>query len=139
MPIRELCDVDCWLFLWAVGPRLHDAIWLMGKWGFAYSGIGLSWVKLNPSGTGYAVGMGHTTRHNVELCLLGKRGKPARLSKAVRELIVSPRREHSRKPDEQYHRIEKFCTGPRLELFARTQRRGWISWGREREKFLIAA
>ena len=58
-------------------------------------------------------------------------GKPKRLSAAVRQLIVAPRREHSRKPDEQYERIEALCPGPRLELFARHRRPGWTAWGNQ--------
>lgn len=65
-----------------------------------------------------------------------KRGKPKRLSKGVRSLIRAPRREHSRKPDEQYERIEALCNGPRLELFARQQREGWTAWGNETGKFI---
>jgi N6-adenosine-specific RNA methylase IME4 len=81
------------------------------------------------------MGNGFTTRKNAELCLLGRRGKPRRNSKGVRELIVSPRRKHSQKPDEQYARIEHFCSGPYLELFARQRRPGWTAWGDELDKF----
>ena len=71
------------------------------------------------------------TRKNVEISWLGRRGKPKRLSTSLRELIIAPRREHSRKPDEQYQRIEQFCAGPYVELFARTRRAGWHQWGDE--------
>jgi N6-adenosine-specific RNA methylase IME4 len=80
-------------------------------------------------------GLGHTTRKSTETCFLGRRGRPKRLSRAVREVIIAPVREHSRKPDEQYSRIEAFCEGPRLELFARQRVPGWVPWGNEIDKF----
>ncbi len=138
-PVRDVADVDCWLFLWCVTSMIPQAYFVMKEWGFSNSGIAFSWVKQNPSGNGYFMGLGHTTRKNIELMLLGRRGKPPRLHADVRELIVSPRREHSRKPDEQYARIERFCGGPRLELFARQRRPGWASWGLETEHFAQAA
>lgn len=81
------------------------------------------------------MGGGYGTRKNAEICWLGRRGNPKRRSRDVRELIVAPRREHSRKPDEQYGRIERLCAGPYLELFARQQRPGWIALGDEVNKF----
>ena len=117
------------------GPASPARIQLIERWGFRYSGLGFAWAKQNPSGVGLHMGNGHTTRKNAELCLLGRRGKPRRNSKAVRELIVSPRRKHSQKPDEQYERIERLVDGPYLELFARQRRSGWISWGDEVDKF----
>ena len=67
------------------------------------------------------------------MCLLATRGKPNRRRADVKKLIVSPRREHSRKPDEAYSRIEALCDGPYLEMFARSTRKGWDSWGLEAE------
>jgi N6-adenosine-specific RNA methylase IME4 len=66
---------------------------------------------------------------------LARRGSPKRRSAKVRELIVSPRREHSRKPDEIHERIERYCAGPYVELFARSSRKGWKTWGAEATKF----
>jgi N6-adenosine-specific RNA methylase IME4 len=81
------------------------------------------------------MGTGFSTRKNAEVCWLGHRGRPQRKSKAVRELIVAPRREHSRKPDEIYSRIEALCDGPYLELFARQRWPGWTCFGDESGKF----
>jgi N6-adenosine-specific RNA methylase IME4 len=67
--------------------------------------------------------------------VLGRRGHPERLDKGVFEIIVAPRREHSRKPDEVYRRIEKYCAGQRLDLFPRQRRDGWIPYGDEADKF----
>jgi N6-adenosine-specific RNA methylase IME4 len=79
----------------------------------------------------FHMGIGFTTRKNVELCLLGRNGNPRIHAHDVRELIVAPVREHCRKPDEQYERIERLCAGPCLELFARNRRPGWVSCGDE--------
>ena len=100
-----------------------------------FSGAAFTWVKQNKKSTGWFMGCGYGTRHNIEICWLGRRGKPKRLSKGVRELIVAPRREHSRKPDEQYERIEGLCPGPYVELFARQRWPGWYAWGNELERF----
>jgi len=99
--------------------------------GFKYSGKAFTWAKQNPSGRGWHFGLGFTTRKNTESCWFGRRGKPKILAHDVSELIVVPRREHSRKPDEQYERVERLCAGSYLELFARQPRPGWTSWGDE--------
>ena len=83
----------------------------------------------------FAIGLGLTTRHNPEICLLARRGRARRIAKDVRELIIAPAREHSRKPDEAYRRIERYAAGPYLELFARQRRPGWTVWGNETGKF----
>ena len=79
--------------------------------------------------------MGYWTRSNPEMCLLATRGKPKRLNKSTRQLVVSERREHSRKPDEMYGYIENMLEGPYLEMFARTTRQGWDNFGNEVSKF----
>jgi N6-adenosine-specific RNA methylase IME4 len=134
-PVADMAAADAWLFLWTTTPLLPVAIEVMSAWGFGYSGTAFAWAKLNPSANGFHVGMGFTTRKNVELCLLGRRGHPRILAHDVRELIVSPRREHSRKPAEQYERIERLCAGPYLELFARQRRPGWNSLGDDLDHF----
>jgi N6-adenosine-specific RNA methylase IME4 len=106
-------------------------------WGFAYKTGGFEWVKTNADGSLF-MGMGYHTRSNSEPCLLATRGRGLdRLARDVRQAILAPRREHSRKPDEQYARIERLY-GPgirRLEVFARTAWPGWTAWGREVGRF----
>jgi N6-adenosine-specific RNA methylase IME4 len=80
-------------------------------------------------------GLGYWTRANSEPCLLATRGNPKRINADVRQAIIEPRREHSRKPDCIHERIERLVTGPYLELFARARRRGWHAWGNELDKF----
>ena len=69
------------------------------------------------------------------MCLLATKVKPKRLLKSVKQLVISPRREHSRKPDEMYTYIEQLLDGPYIELFARKTKEGWDSWGNEITKF----
>src|ERR1700721_414117 len=138
-------------FLWSTGPHLPQAIETIKAWGFKYSGVAFTWVKLKkshdaaqlrvlPTADGdFHVGLGLTTRKNAEFCLLARWGNARRNSKKVRELILAPRREHSRKPEEAATRIEQYCAGPYLELFARTERPGWTCRGNEVGKFSAAA
>ena len=81
------------------------------------------------------MGFGYWTRKQVEPCWLFTKGRPKRLSKGVRQVILEPRREHSRKPDSQYERIEALVDGPYLELFSRKSREGWASWGNDAGRF----
>ena len=85
------------------------------------------------------MGLGYWTRANSEVCLLATRGNPKRLDKGIRQGILEPIREHSRKPDCVHKRIERLVAGPYLELFARQSRPGWSSWGNEATKFDGAA
>lgn len=147
LPVADYAAKDAHLFMWTTGPHLPLAFEVMQAWGFRYSGTGFVWVKLKKSFVrdqlirSYKIedmlhfGLGKTTRKNAEFCLLARRGKPTRLAKNVREMIISPLREHSRKPDEVHRRIERYCDGPRLELFGRQQRPGWTVRGNEAHKF----
>ena len=129
LPVGDMAARDCALFLWAVDCMLPEAIEVGRAWGFAYKTTGFTWAKTNRTKPGYSVGLGYWTRGNPESCLYFTRGKPKRLSAAVRQLIVAPRREHSRKPEEARERVEALVPGPYLELFCREPRAGWSSWG----------
>jgi N6-adenosine-specific RNA methylase IME4 len=143
LPVRELAADDAVLLLWATDPLLQRAFEVIEAWGFAYKTVGFYWVKLNRArATGptfteadFFTGLGFWTRANPEPCLLATRGRPRRRAGDVRRLLVAPRREHSRKPDESYARIEALAEGPYLELFARSSRPGWDGWGLERGLF----
>ena len=87
----------------------------------------------------FPMGTGYWFRSNPEISLLFTRGKPKRLHADICKLLIAPRREHSRKPDEQYDRIERLVGGPYLELFARPTRPGWGAWGNETDRFSEAA
>ena len=142
LPITELAADDCVLFIWVTWPTLLQAISLIESWGFTYKTCAFSWMKAHAgqielfqdSLEGH-MGMGYWTRANSEVCLLATRGKPKRLNADVRQSIISPRREHSRKPDGIHGRIERLVAGPYLELFARQKRSGWDVWGNQTDKF----
>lgn len=144
LPVGDYAADDAVLFLWIPGPFLAVGAHLpiMKAWGFKPSGMGFVWIKLNPRAASLfmlksdlAMGGGFTTRKGAEFCLLGKRGRSVRKDAGVHEVIIEPRREHSRKPNEAYKRIERYCDGPRVELFSRQDRPGWDTWGFEKGKF----
>lgn len=140
LPVSDLAAEDCVLFMWVVWPTLPDALTVINAWGFTYKTCGFAWLKSDPyrlfaMEEDVYMGLGYWTRANSEVCLLATRGKPKRKSAGVRQGIISPRREHSRKPDEIHQRIERLVAGPYLELFARAPRRGWTPWGNDKDKF----
>lgn len=123
---------NCVLFLWTTYPMLKEAIKVIEAWGFTYKSIAFQWVKQNRSGNGFFFGLGRWTRGNTEPCLIAVKGKPKRISAGVSQLVFSPLRKHSQKPDEVRDRIvELMGDVPRIELFARNTAAGWDSWGNE--------
>lgn len=134
LPVSDLADPDgCACVMWATAPLLPAAIATLEAWGFAYSSAG-AWAKMSARG-GMAFGTGYRYRTAAEFFLLGTRGKPRQTSRSIRNLIIAPTREHSRKPDQMYVDLEAQWPGPRVELFARTRRPGWDSWGTEVDRF----
>ena len=145
LPVQELAADDCVLFLWIVWPMLEHGMKTIAAWGFKYKTCAFSWIKANgrqinlfEDSISVDMTTGYWTRANSEVCLLATRGSPKRLNDDVRQAIIEPRRQHSRKPQCVYERIERLVDGPYLELFARQKRLGWISWGNETEKFQVA-
>jgi len=140
LPVADLASDDCVLFLWVCWPMLFDAIEAVTTWGFTYKTCAFSWMKADPyrlfadDATPFA-GLGYWTRANTEPCLLATRGKPKRLNADVRQGIIAPRRQHSRKPDGIHERIERLVAGPYVELFSRETRPGWDHWGNDVGKF----
>lgn len=147
LPVADSAAKDCVLLMWAVDPMIPEAIALGRQWGFTYKTVGFYWAKTRKATstrgtsddeqTRFPMGTGYWTRANPESCLLFTRGRPKRVATDVRKLIVAPRREHSRKPDEQYERIERLVAGPYLEMFARQAWPGWSAWGNQVEKFEV--
>ena len=136
IPVAGWAARDSILLLWVTDPLLPRGLELIEAWGFTYKTVGFYWAKLNKAASpgacsedDFFTGMGFWTRANAEQCLLATRGSPKRIAKDVRRLVVAPRREHSRKPDAVYDRIERLADGPYLEMFARNSRPGWDTWG----------
>jgi N6-adenosine-specific RNA methylase IME4 len=135
IPVARWAAPDCVLFLWSCDPLLPEALDLIKAWGFEFKTIGYYWIKQNRKSPGLFTGLGYWTRACGELCLLATRGHPKRQAKDVRRVLLAPRREHSRKPDEIIDRIERLVEGPYLEMFARERRPGWDVFGNETDKF----
>lgn len=132
LPVGNLADKDCVLFLWVTFPCLREGLEVMKEWGFEYKTCGFVWVKKNKKSDSWFWGLGYWTRANAEICLIGTKGKPDRKSRSVHQVVDSRIREHSRKPDEVRDRIVQLCGDvPRIELFARQSVEGWDCWGNE--------
>jgi len=129
--VGGVADKDCVLFMWAVSPLLPEALEVMKSWGFKYITVAFVWSKHTKNKIKVS-NMGRWTMGNVEVCLLGKKGKPQRICKNVKQLVEAERTEHSKKPSEVRDRIvELMGDVPRIELFARQKVEGWDSWGNE--------
>jgi N6-adenosine-specific RNA methylase IME4 len=136
LSVNDISSKDSVLFMWTISTMLPVALDVMKSWGFKYKTIAFGWVKKNKVADSLFTGMGFYTRSNLEICLLGIKGKPLpRVSRSVHQIIMSPRREHSQKPEEARERIvELFGDRPRIELFARGELpEGWDGWGAEYE------
>jgi len=132
LPISEIAADNCALFIWAIWPRIFDAQAVIKSWGFEYRTLGFEWVKLNKSGLGFYFGMGYYTRANPEPCLLAIKGRMPVATRSERNLLISPVREHSQKPDEAYGKVERLYPGKKyVELFARRRRDGWDAFGNQ--------
>lgn len=152
LPVAGLAAKSCHLFMWCTGPTLvaGQPQQVCRAWGFEPSSMAFVWIKCKKGQeqgslwftldeSAFVKGMGHTTRQNAEFVLLGRRGAPKRLDKSIHQIVVAPRREHSRKPDVVHERIETYATGPYLELFARAPRSGWDIWGNQTDRFVEVA
>lgn len=142
LPVQDIADENCVLFLWITSPMLKQAFETIEQWGFEYKTIAFNWFKKNKIADSWFWGLGYWTRQNTELCLLATRGKPTRVNKGIHQVIdwngfdtepiVTKIRQHSQKPDEVRNRIVELCGNiPRIELFAREKFNGWDVWGNE--------
>jgi N6-adenosine-specific RNA methylase IME4 len=133
LPVEAFAGSTAHLYLWTPNALLPDALKVMEAWGFQYKG-NIVWQKVRKDGGPDGRGVGFYFRNVTELILFGVRGKNARTLAPGRSqvnMIKSRKREHSRKPDEQYQIIEACSPGPYLELFARGERRNWTVWGHQ--------
>lgn len=134
LPVEELADRDCALFLWVTFPMLPESLRLIKAWGFTFKTVAFVWLKQNRKSLTWFYGLGRWTRGNAEICLLAVRGKPKRQSAKVHQFIIAPIERHSKKPDVTRDKIvELLGDVPRVELFARQSPPGWDVWGNEVE------
>ena len=132
LPVKELADKDCALFMWVTLPFLRDCFKVIDSWGFKYKTVAFVWIKQNRVNDGIFWGLGMWTRSNAEICILATKGHPKRAAANIHQVIISHVQEHSRKPNEARLRIEALMGDvPRIELFARESPPGWDVWGNE--------
>ena len=133
LPVGALVAPTAHLYLWCPNAMLPEGLSVMKAWGFNYKS-NLVWHKVRKDGGSDGRGVGFYFRNVTELILFGVRGKSARTLAPGRSqvnLLATRKREHSRKPDEQYEIIEACSPGPYLELFARGKRPKWAVWGNQ--------
>jgi len=137
LPVARICADTAHLYLWVPNALLPEGLRVMEAWGFQYK-CNLVWHKIRKDGGPDGRGVGFYFRNTTEIILFGVRGKNARTLAPGRSqvnIIKSMKREHSRKPDEQYPLIEACSPGPYIELFARGPREGWTVWGNQADDY----
>ena len=134
LPVNNIADENCILFLWVTMPLLQEGLETIRQWGFTYKTCAFNWIKKNKIADSYFWGLGYWTRSNSELCLLATKGNPKRISKSVHQICDAKIMKHSKKPNEIRNKIIKLCGDiPRIELFARQKVDKWDAWGDEIE------
>lgn len=124
LPVRDCATPDAHLWLWGVNRMMGAAYQVVEAWGFTPMSL-LTWCKPGP-------GMGYYLRNNTEHAIFATRGRPmVPAEKIMSTWHVWPRKRHSEKPAEFFSLVEQISPGPYLEMFARTERAGWDSWGNE--------
>lgn len=150
LPVKELADKNCVLFMWVTFPKLNEFMRVVTEWGFEYKTCAFVWVKTNKrkavnqhsflpeESFDDFMGQGRWTRANAEICILATKGSIPRQSAGVRQIIYAPIERHSKKPDETRQRIIELVGDlPRIELFARQKTPGWAIWGNEVESDIV--
>lgn len=136
LPIPQIIKEPAHLYLWVPNALIAEGLEVMERWGFCYK-TNIIWYKIRKDGGPDRRGVGFYFRNVTEIILFGVRGNNARTKQMGRtqpNIICSQKREHSRKPDEQYKIIEGCSRGPYLELFSRHARKGWSQWGNEHDQ-----
>lgn len=131
LPVKNIVDDNCILFIWGTWPKLPDCLEVISGWGFTYKTLGFNWYKENKDSSLF-FGMGYWTRSNTEYCLLATKGHPKRIDANVFQVVNHPRLRHSEKPAIIRDRIVELVGDlPRIELFSRKKADGWDAWGNE--------
>ena len=138
LPVSELADNNCALFLWVVNSRIDFGIEVLKTWGFSYKTVVFNWVKTAKESGIPNCRLGYWTLGGSELCLLGIKGKMRPVCHNIRQIVLHHRIGHSAKPDIFRHKIDALFDTvaqgiPRIELFARQKVEGWDCWGNEVE------
>lgn len=136
LPVSDVCEDNCHLYLWVPNALLQEGLEVMKEWGFKYK-TNMIWHKVRKDGGPDGRGVGFYFRNTTEIILFGIKGKMRTLDagRSQVNIIRSQKREHSRKPDELYDIIEECSPSKYLELFARGKRRKWSQWGNQVEDY----
>lgn len=135
LPVGKLASRDCVLVMWCVQAMMPEGYETVRAWGFEPKTLG-TWAKQSRTGAKWHMGTGYVLRSAAEFYIFATRGSPKSAVKNVRNLIVAPVREHSRKPDKMHIDLERMYPNvPKVELFARQRRPGWDCWGNQVDKF----
>lgn len=137
LPVSLIARETAHLYLWVPNALIAEGLEVMANWGFTYK-TNLIWYKVRKDGGPDRRGVGFYFRNVTEIILFGVRGRNARTlppGRSQENIISSCKREHSRKPDEQYKLIESCSNGPFIELFARGPRKGWFVWGNQAQNY----
>ena len=137
MPVEQITEETAHLYLWVPNALLPEGLQVLASWGFKYKS-NLIWYKIRKDGGPDRRGVGFYFRNVTEVLLFGVKGKNVRTlqpGRSQENIISAQKREHSRKPDEQYEIITKCSWGPFLEMFARGPRAGWDTWGNQSEEY----
>jgi N6-adenosine-specific RNA methylase IME4 len=139
IPVANVTAAQCHLYLWVPNALIQEGLEVLKYWGFTYKTI-LIWYKIRKDGGPDGRGVGFYFRNVTEMVLFGVKGKLRTLKPGRTQvnIMTSQKREHSRKPDELYEIIENCSPGPYLEMFARGERRNWVTWGNESKAYVIA-
>jgi len=138
MPVSLVAGDQSHLYLWVPNALLPEGLEVMKAWGFQYKS-NIIWHKVRKDGGPDGRGVGFYFRNTTEIVLFGIRGKIRTLApgRSQVNIIRTQKQEHSRKPDEMYHIIERCSPGPYLEIFARDKRKGWDVFGNQAENYDI--
>lgn len=138
LPVTDVVAKDAHLYLWVPNALLPEGLQVMENWGFRYVS-NVIWAKRRKDGGPDGRGVGFYFRNVTEIILFGVRGSMRTLAPARSQvnIIETRKREHSRKPDEQYDLIEACSPGPYLEMFARHPHEGWTAWGDESSENVV--
>lgn len=132
LPVKQISDKNCILFLWGTWPNLQECLDVIKAWGFKYKTIGFNWIKTNSTNSKCFFGMGHYTKSNSEFCLIATKGTIPIISNKISSVLHSSIQKHSKKPDIIRDKILQLVGNlPRIELFARTKVHGWDTWGND--------
>lgn len=131
LPVSQISERDCALFLWVVNPQIPEALEVIDAWGFKFKTVAFVWGK-KTSNYNDVHNLGRWTMGNIEQCFLATKGHPQRIKKNVKQLVIDVRTVHSKKPPQVRARIVDLMGEiPRIELFSRDKIEGWDCWGNE--------